>query len=127
VEGEKRMVLVAEDAEEVRLAMRLVLERAGLSVVEATTGTEAVRLADELKPGLVVLDVKLPGLSGLEVARRIRSQEERRTPIMIVTAHVDRTTEEEAAGAGADAYFSKPFSADEFLATASSLLASAGG
>jgi two-component system response regulator MprA len=123
VGGEKRLVLVAEDAEEVRLAMRLVLERAGLSVVEAADGTEAVRLVDELKPALVVLDVKLPGLSGFDVARRIREREGTRTPIMIVTAHVDRATEEEAAGAGADAYFSKPFSADEFLATANSLLA----
>jgi DNA-binding response OmpR family regulator len=99
------------------------LERAGYDVVTATRGDEALRLAQELHPRLVVLDVEMPGLDGVEVARQLRADESLAgLLIILLTAHTE--AEEVATGlaAGADDYLTKPFSPQELQARIEQLL-----
>ncbi|MGZ4388702.1 MAG: response regulator, partial [Gaiellaceae bacterium] len=108
-------VLVAEDETLIRLDLRGLLEANGFVVCgEARDGAEAVRLARELAPDVVVMDVKMPGLDGIEAARRIVA--ERPLPIVILTAYGDRALVESAIGAGAFGYLVKPFREDDVVA-----------
>ncbi len=101
-------ILIAEDETIIRLDLRAILESAGHEVVgEARDGEEAVALARETAPELVVLDVKMPRLDGIEAARQIL--EERPVPIVIVTAYDERELVQRAVTAGVFGYLVKPF------------------
>jgi DNA-binding NarL/FixJ family response regulator len=107
-------VLIADDETIVRLDLRDQLVEQGLEVCgEARTGKEAVELAGELEPDLVILDVKMPELDGIEAARRINAA--RPTPIVLVTGYTDESLVSEAIDAGVDAYLVKPFGAQQLL------------
>jgi response regulator NasT len=107
-------VLVAEDETLIRLDLRLQLEDAGYRVCgEARTGTEAVELARTLQPDLVMLDVKMPELDGIEAARRILS--ERSIPIVMLTAYASEELVQRASDAGAFSYLVKPFQSNELM------------
>src|SRR3954470_6515993 len=101
-------VLVAEDEALIRLDLREMLEEEGYEVCgEAGDGASAVRLAQELRPQLVILDVKMPVLDGLSAAEQIVG--ERIAPVVILTAFSQRDLVERAREAGAMAYLVKPF------------------
>ena len=101
-------VLIAEDETIIRLDLRALLERAGHQVVgEARDGDEAVALAEKLRPELIVMDVKMPRLDGIEAARRIAAS--RPVPIVMLTAYAAEDLIERAAEAGAFGYLVKPF------------------
>jgi len=103
-----RRVLVAEDESLIRLDLIEMLGEEGYEVVgEAGDGAEAVKLAEELAPDLVVLDVKMPVLDGISAAKRI--VEQRIAPVLILTAFSQRDLVERASEAGAMAYLVKPF------------------
>lgn len=103
-----RRVLVAEDESLIRLDLAEMLVEEGYQVVgEAADGAAAVRLAEELRPDLVVMDVKMPVLDGISAAERIVSQ--RIAPVLILTAFSQRELVERAQQAGAMAYLVKPF------------------
>ena len=107
-------VVIAEDEAIIRLDLREILETAGLVVVgETARGDEAVALAAEHQPDLVILDIKMPGLDGLEAARAITAAQ--RVPIMILTAFSQRDLIEEARDSGVDAYLVKPFRREQLL------------
>jgi AmiR/NasT family two-component response regulator len=102
-------VLIAEDEALIRMDLREMVESEGHEVVgEAKDGEEAVALARSLEPDLVFMDVKMPGMDGLEAARVITG--ERIAPIVMVTAFSQQTYVDEASEAGALAYLVKPFS-----------------
>ena len=106
--GAARRVLVAEDESLIRLDLVEMLAEEGYQVVgEAGDGAEAVRLTSELRPDLVVMDVKMPVLDGISAAKRIVS--ERIAPVLILTAFSQRDLVERAREAGAMAYLVKPF------------------
>jgi response regulator NasT len=109
------LALVAEDAAIVRLDLcRLLVERAGFGgVVEARDGAEAVALAREHEFDLVVMDVKMPKLDGIEAARQILAA--RPVPIVILTAYGDADTVSRAAEAGVFGYVVKPFREQDLL------------
>ena len=92
--------------------MRIILEEQGYSVITASNGEEALTKADNELPDLIILDLMMPGKSGLEVCKILKSQSEtKHIPVVIATVlgrEVDRTLTK---AAGADAHFMKPFSA----------------
>ena len=100
--------MIAEDEALIRLDLAEMLADEGYDVVgQAADGEEAVRLVEELRPDLVVLDVKMPRLDGISAAERIARQ--RIAPVVILTAFSQRELVERARDAGAMAYLVKPF------------------
>lgn len=109
-----RRVLLAEDEALIRLDLKEMLEEEGFEVVgEAGDGESAVRLAQELKPDLIILDVKMPGMDGITAAERIA--ERRIAPVVMLTAFSQRDLVERARDAGAMAYLVKPFQKRDLL------------
>lgn len=107
-------VVVAEDEAIVRLDLREILEEEGFQVVgETGRGDEALKLIRELQPDLAILDIKMPGLDGLSVARQVAP--ERKTAVLVLTAFSQRSAIEEARDAGAMAYLIKPFQRSELV------------
>ena len=116
-------VIIAEDEAIVRLDIKEILLSAGHEVVgETGRGDEAVDLAAETKPDLAILDVKMPGLSGIQAAREITR--DARVAVMVLTAFSQRELIEEARDAGVAAYLVKPFRRDELLSAVDAVLAS---
>jgi DNA-binding response OmpR family regulator len=109
-----RKILVVEDEENIRTLEKLYLQKEGYEPVLAATGREALRLFDEQKPDLVLLDLMLPELSGEEVCREIRKKST--VPIIMVTAKSDEIQKLEGLEIGADDYVTKPFSPRELMA-----------
>jgi signal transduction histidine kinase len=108
-------VLHIEDDATSRLLVRTLLSAAGHEVVEASTGIEGVRVAGEMRPDLVLLDINLPGLDGYEVTLRLRSMDGMRgVPIVAITADGDRQT---SLAVGADGFLTKPIDAAGFART----------
>lgn len=111
-EAKPRLVLVVDDDEMIRRLVRAVLEADEFEVAEARDGQTALKLASEAEPSVVVLDVMMPGLDGVEVCRRL---DHTKTKVVILTARDDPKLEAEAKLAGADAFMTKPFSPMELL------------
>lgn len=111
-------VLVVEDNEKNMKLLRDVLQATGYSTIEATTGTRAVELAAEHGPDLVLLDVQLPDIDGLEVLGRLRADERTASiPVLAVTAQAMQGDRERFLAAGFDGYFSKPVDVVELVAS----------
>src|SRR5213595_2435753 len=107
-------ILVAEDETIIRLDLRALLERAGFDVcAEARDGEEAVALARSAEPDLVLLDVKMPKLDGIDAARQIL--DERPIPIVMVTAYGEQELVSRAVEAGVFGYLVKPFRESDLL------------
>nr|CEL17667.1 response regulator [Kibdelosporangium sp. MJ126-NF4]CTQ91106.1 response regulator [Kibdelosporangium sp. MJ126-NF4] len=110
----QRRVLVAEDEALIRLDLVEMLHEEGYEVAgQAADGEEAVRLASELKPDLVILDVKMPKMDGIEAASSIVG--DRVAPVVILTAFSQRELIERARDAGAMAYLVKPFAKHDLV------------
>jgi len=102
-------VLLVEDTEDNRQMMRRLLEMSGYRVVEAINGVEAVKLASEEKPRIILMDLSLPLIDGLTATRRIRSLPGlSKVPIIAVSAHDTADFHSEALAAGCNAYITKP-------------------
>jgi two-component system, response regulator PdtaR len=113
-ESAPRRVVIAEDEALIRMDLAEMLVEAGYDVVgQAGDGAEAVRLAVELRPDLVVLDVKMPVLDGIAAAEQI--VEQRLAPVVILTAFSQRELVERARDAGAMAYVVKPFTSEDLV------------
>ncbi|MGI9383184.1 MAG: phosphate regulon transcriptional regulator PhoB [Methyloligellaceae bacterium] len=116
-------VLVVEDEEPLALLLRYNLEADGFRVQVATDGEEAKVAIDEETPDLVVLDWMLPGVSGLELCRRLRSgKSTRNIPIIMLTARGEETDRVRGLATGADDYVVKPFSVPELMARVRAIL-----
>ena len=109
-----RRVVIAEDEAIIRLDLKEILQSEGFDIVgETGRGDEAVDLVDRTAPNLVILDIKMPGIDGLEAARRISAGH--RVPVLILTAFSQRNLIEEARDAGVAAYLVKPFQRGELI------------
>ena len=112
----RRRILVVEDQSDNRQVMCDMLASAGYGVLEAVTGEQGLELAQAEGPDLILMDVKLPGLDGLEITRRIKSMPALRDiPVIIVTSYAASDDNARAAEAGCDAYVSKPVSPRRLL------------
>jgi two-component system, response regulator PdtaR len=113
-EGQGRRVLIAEDEALIRLDLREMLVEEGYDVCgEAGDGEEAVKLAEELRPDLVIMDIKMPIMDGLAAAERIAGA--RIAAVVILTAFSQRDLVERARAAGAMAYLVKPFQKSDLV------------
>ena len=117
------LILIVEDNEKNRKLERDVLQFHGYRTVEAETGEEGVRLARESLPALVLMDIQLPGISGIEALRRLRADSETQgIAVMAVTASAMTQDRQTILAAGFDGYLSKPISLKEFVAAVRALL-----
>jgi signal transduction histidine kinase len=117
-------ILNVNDNDASRYLVSRILEMAGHRVVEAATGGDALRLASQLRPDVIVLDVRLPDISGYEVAARLRSNPETASIAVMHTSATFITADKRVLGldSGADAYLTQPFEPAELIATVKSLL-----
>ncbi|MGQ0569655.1 MAG: response regulator [Armatimonadota bacterium] len=113
-------ILVVEDDAKMVNLLRLYLEREGFGVVTAYDGRAALEAAERGRPSLVILDLMLPHLDGIEVCRRLREASE--VPILMLTARVDEVDKLLGLSLGADDYVTKPFSPREVVARVKAIL-----
>jgi two-component system, cell cycle response regulator DivK len=112
------LVLIVEDNEKNMKLARDVLQAKGYSTVEAVTGEEGVKLAKERKPDLVLMDIQLPGISGIEAFKQIRADAKTKAiPVIALTASVTPTDRTAITAAGFDAFLGKPINLKEFVET----------
>ena len=120
-------ILVVEDDKDIVKLVRYHLEKAGFRVASASDGLEALRAVLQERPDLVILDLMLPGLEGLEVCRRLRRDPSTaRLPIIMLTAKVEEVDKIVGLELGADDYVTKPFSPRELVARVKALLRRSG-
>lgn len=118
-------ILVVDDDPQIREVVVIALERAGFQVMTASDGAAGLRMALRDAPALIVLDVGLPEMDGLEVCRRIRATSD--VPILFLTARDDEIDRILGLEMGADDYVTKPFSPRELVARIKAILKRAGG
>ena len=111
-----RSILYIEDNEANRMIVRDLLKRTKYQLAEAHDGEEGVAKALELRPGLILMDIQLPKISGLEAIRRLRAEAATAaTPIIAITSFALSGDEQKAKAAGATAYLAKPYSPFDLL------------
>ncbi len=110
------LILIVEDQPLNRKLLRDILQAKGYRTLEVETGEEGVRLAKEKHPQLILMDIQLPGISGMEALKRLRKDPATRTiPIVAVTASAMEQNKKEILAAGFDGYQSKPIKVTAFL------------
>jgi two-component system, OmpR family, KDP operon response regulator KdpE len=112
--AEKELILLIEDEPQMRRFLRVTLQSQGYRLIEAETGADGLVQAAGRKPAVILLDLGLPDLDGLEVTEKLRAWSS--TPIIVLSARDQERDKVRALDAGADDYLTKPFGADELLA-----------
>lgn len=123
----KKVILIVEDNDKNMKLARDILQAKGYSTLEAITGEEGVRVAKEKTPDLVLMDIQLPGINGIEAFTQLRADS--RTagiPVIAFTASVTASDRSQVTAAGFDAFLSKPIDLKEFVATIKRLAAGGG-
>jgi two-component system alkaline phosphatase synthesis response regulator PhoP len=116
-------ILIVDDEQSIRELIKFNLEKAGFTVLESGDGAEALHIAKSLKPELLVLDLMLPGIDGIEVCRELKSQRDTSgIPIIMLTARADEIDKIIGLEMGADDYLTKPFSPRELVARVKAVL-----
>ena len=111
-----KTILIVEDNEKNMKLVRDVLQAKGYATLEAVTGEDGVRLAAEHRPVLVLMDIQLPGISGIEALKRLRADPATASiPVIAVTASVMASDRRNITDAGFDGYVGKPLNLREFL------------
>lgn len=118
-------VLIVDDETRIRQLVRTNLEQRGFVVDEAPDGSSAITAIRQLEPDLILLDIKMPDMSGLEVCRWVR-QYDPNTPIIVLSAGSEEEQKVEALNIGADDYITKPFGYDELVARVNAVMRRAG-
>jgi two-component system, cell cycle response regulator DivK len=118
------LILVVEDNDKNRKLVRDVLTHKGYEVIEAETGEEGVRLAKARLPRLILMDIQLPGIDGIEALRQLRAEDAtRRIPIVAVTASALDRDRQKIMAAGFDGYQAKPLNIKAFMAAVEAVFA----
>ena len=117
------LILVVEDNEQSRKLVRDVLKFRGYEIIEAVTGEDGVRLAQDRRPSLVLMDIRLPGMDGIQALARLRAAAGTQAiPVLAMTASVMTEDRQKIMDAGFDAFQSKPINVKEFMAAVEQLL-----
>jgi len=110
-EEKSKRVLIAEDAGFMQRVLQSCFERAGFEVLQCEDGAEAVRLAQETTPSVIVMDILMPNMDGITALRELKNHPSTRNiPVIVLTAKGDESAKTEAQAAGAACFFPKPFS-----------------
>ena len=118
-----KKILIVEDETDMVSALKIRFEATGYTVVVASNGQEGLSKARREKPDLVILDVMLPKMDGLTVCRMLKFDERfQKTPILMLTAKMQKKDVQQGKEMGADAYMTKPFKSEELLSTVEGLL-----
>jgi two-component system cell cycle response regulator DivK len=116
-------VLIIEDNDKNMKLARDILQAKGYQTLEAVTGEEGVKLAKEKKPDLVLMDIQLPGINGIEAFKQIRANAATKAiPVIALTASVTPTDRTAISAAGFDAFLGKPINLKEFIETVKRLV-----
>jgi len=117
------LILIVEDNEKNRKLVRDVLQHRGYQTLEAETAEDAIRLAQESRPALILMDIQLPGMNGIEALGRLRADARtKKIPVMAVTASAMTHDRQKIMAAGFDGYQSKPINVKEFVAAVREML-----
>ena len=117
------LVLVADDDPDIRELVAFKLEQLGAETLSVEDGETALAMIRERRPALAILDIAMPGLSGIDVCRMIRADPEiAHTPVLMLTARVQEQDVERGFAVGADDYVTKPFSPRELMSRIQTLL-----
>ena len=117
------LILVVEDNEKSRKLVRDVLTFKGYEVIDAETGEEGVRLAQKRRPSLILMDIRLPGIDGIEALGQLRAEPATRAiPVLAMTASVMTEDRQKVMDAGFDAFQSKPIKVKDFVTAVAQLL-----
>lgn len=112
--NERRNILVVDDEAQITRVLKTALSSRGYSIRTATDGEEALHVTNDWSPDLVITDLRMPNMDGLELCKRLRAKSQ--VPIIVLSVKSEDQTKVEALDAGADDYVTKPFSMDELLA-----------
>jgi len=116
-------ILIVEDNPQNMMVILMTLRGQGYTLLEAVDGEEALKVADREKPDLILMDIRLPKIDGLEVTRRLRQMPTlSRIPIIALTAYAMNGDEERVIEAGCDAYLTKPFHIHELRSAVAEML-----
>jgi two-component system response regulator (stage 0 sporulation protein F) len=116
-------ILVVDDEPDVRLLIRVILEREGHDVKEAGDGAEALDLVQRVDPDVILLDIRMPGIDGWEVLEQLReSGRLSSTAVVMISAHSTPTVAQEAIDLGCRAFITKPFRAQDVTSTVQDVL-----
>ena len=119
------LILLVEDNDNNRLLVRDVLQASGYRVIEAENAEDGLRMAAEQRPALILMDIQLPGMSGIEALQRLRADPTTRAiPVIAVTASAMTQDRRQILAAGFDGYQPKPISVKGFLQTVREMLPS---
>lgn len=111
-----KRILIIEDNETNIYLISFILKKNGYEVLEAKTGEEGIELALKEKPNLIIMDIQLPGIDGLETTKRIReSKEDKGIPIIALTSYAMTGDRERALSAGCNGYLEKPINPDTIM------------
>ena len=113
---ENKKILVVEDEVKIRNVISMYLKKEGFKVLETGNGLEALSLTEKEKPDLIILDIMLPGMSGYEICRKIKSNEDTKNIIIVILSAKGQEWEKsEGYQVGADLYETKPFSPKQLI------------
>lgn len=112
-----KKVLIVDDEVDVVEVVTVLLEHEGYQIMKAYDGKEALEIVDKETPDLIILDIMMPEIDGVEVCRRLRQRDElKEIPIVMFSAKLSAIDKKESFDAGADGFISKPFNARGFIA-----------
>ena len=118
-----KTILLVDDEPDMLEMLSMRLTKAGYKIITSVTGEECLQKAEKVYPDLILLDILLPGMSGFEVARQLKTKEvTRNIPIIMVTALIGEDPKAKGLERGADYFISKPFDTEELLSTIKTIL-----
>jgi len=112
----KQKILMVDDQPGIRILLNEIFEKEGYQTFQAANGVNALQIVKEEVPDLVILDMKIPEMDGLEILKRIK-RDDPKIPVIIMTAYGELSVIQEAISLGAFTHFAKPFDIDEVIAT----------